>query len=129
MNTIRTLEEALCVFDQHCYLITVSDFGPHNCAVEVEWVGGELWSSISETAISNIRQTPQISLIWPAIERGGYSLIVNAIASEATDAILHRVRLDLTKAVLHRAGEKPPGRVGACRSDCVPLSYPPTLAA
>jgi len=95
----------------------------------VEWVEGELWCSISETAVCNIRQTPQVSLIWPPIVRDGYSLIVNALASEVTNASPHRVRLELTKAVLHRAGQKPSGRVSACRSDCIPLSYPPIIAA
>lgn len=101
------------------YLLTVSDDGrPHAVAVTPAVVDGALVTETGRRTAANAAARPAVSLVYPPVEDGGYSLIVDAdAAAEGTT-----VTLRPTSAVLHRpAPAGTPVAPGSCGADCVPV--------
>jgi hypothetical protein len=98
------------------YLLTVSDDGrPHAVSVRVGWEQGELRLSGGTRSLSNASARPEITLLWPTIENGGYSLIVDGTASVDGEQIAIRP----VSAVLHRSLAASADR--AAGSECEPV--------
>ncbi|MDG5486599.1 pyridoxamine 5'-phosphate oxidase family protein [Mycolicibacterium gadium] len=102
------------------YLITVGDdFRAHTVAVEPVLTEGvfEVGQMGSGTR-RNADEHPDVTVIWPPAEPGGYMLIVDGRAVVTDD----RVTVTPTKAILHRratsesAATSPDGL-----HDCLPL--------
>lgn len=81
------------------YLLTVSDDGrPHAVSVRVHFEEGELILAGGTRSRANSSTRPDVTLLWPAIEEGGFSLIVDGsalvddgqIAIRPISAVLHR---------------------------------------
>jgi hypothetical protein len=83
------------------YVPTVSDDQrPHLVAIRpVVLESGELEVPVGRTTIANAAARPQITLVFPPVEDGGFSLVVDALASGDGSGSL---RLRPTWAVLHR---------------------------
>ena len=108
------------------YLITVDDgYRVHTVTVEptlceatidVGLVGGR--------TRENLAHRPDVTLLWPPPELGGYSLIVDGTA-ELTGADDETARLGVvpTRALLHRDADSP-GAAKGCLHDCVVFSLP-----
>lgn len=117
-----TLENVLQSYGHEALLLTVGEDGPHTCNVTVELEGRTIKCIPSKTATQNIGREPNVSLVWPAIENGGYAIIANGVTRlDADPAGFSRAEIKLTKSVFHRAGPRPEGREGPCASDCVEL--------
>ena len=110
------------------YLLTVGeDLRAHAVAVQPTLEeGGLLMTGLGRRTSDNIAARPDVSLVWPPYEPGGYSLIVDGRAT----VIDETARVEPGHAVLHRpadhaAGdamtETGAGRQGGCGNDCVPL--------
>lgn len=106
------------------YLLTVSD-GERVHAVQARpSVDGEQLrvSGLGRRSLANASERPSVTLLWPPIADGDYSLIVDGEAQASDDGVL----VSPSRAVLHRAAATPqqPADDGACGSDCVevPLS-------
>lgn len=104
------------------YLLTVTGDGrPHAVAVTVRWEGDSLAMAVGRRTAANATERPDVTLLWPPPERGGYSLIVDGGAKADAEGHLHVVP---SAAVLHRPA--PPDEGGGsgagCGSDCVPIS-------
>ena len=102
------------------YLLTVSDdLRAHAVAATPEWVDGALVMDVGRRSAANAAARSNISFIWPPVESGGYSLIVDGDAS----VVGSTVTFAPVTAVLHRPAPAPTGDVvdGACGSDCQPL--------
>jgi len=83
------------------YVITVSDSGrPHLVAVRPVVSGDELWVSVGRTSLANAAARPEITLVFPPVDDGGFSLVVDATASAGDGS--GDLRLAVTWAVLHR---------------------------
>ncbi len=102
------------------YLLTVSDDGrPHSVAVDPTTDGTEFAIDAGRRTRANAQARSNVSLLFPPVEPGGYSLIVDATATVDGESI----RLAPSGAVLHR-----PASIGfvpdnpACTADCVPLA-------
>ena len=101
------------------YLLTVGDDArPHAVAVAAAWDGAALAMDVGKRSASNATARPQVSLLWPPSEPGGYSLIVDGSAALARDG---RVVVTPTRAVLHRPAATPDAAKPGCSADCVPL--------
>ena len=88
------------------YLITVSDDGrPHAVSVAVAWDEGTdtLAARTGQSTMANASARPEVSLLWPPFEPGGFSLIVDGTAIAVADGIGPRVAVRPTHAVLHRS--------------------------
>ncbi len=110
------------------YVITVSEAGtPHLVAATPRWGDDGASIAVGRTTLRNATARPSISLCFPPVEAGGYSLIVDGVASVAGEGAITFVP---SGAVLHRpaAGEgaSSGGAVEGCVSDCAPV---PTRAA
>ena len=91
------------------YVVTVSDSGrPHLVAVRPTVSGGELSVSVGRTSFANATVRPEITLVFPPVEEGGFSLVVDATAesgagsASGSGATAGLMRLTATWAVLHR---------------------------
>lgn len=105
------------------YLLTVrDDQRPHVVAVSPVWLGESLTMNVGRRTADNVNARSSISLCYPPVEPGGYSLIVDG---EAHAASAGEVRFAPTGAVLHRpATEESEASSTGCGSDCVPVSEP-----
>jgi hypothetical protein len=102
------------------FLLTVSDDArPHSVSVAIGWDGDALVLNPGKRTRANVAARPLVSLLWAPLERGGYSLIVDADASVRGEGEAARVVVRPTRAVLHRPAE--PGTVlkDGCSADCV----------
>lgn len=93
------------------YLITVGeDFCAHIIAVEPVLIEGVLDTGPAGTTTGrNVAAHPDVTVLWPPHEPGGFTLIVDGRAELAGD----HVRIRPAHAVLHRKV--------AARNDCRPL--------
>lgn len=77
---------------------------------------------LGRRSLANAGERPCVTLLWPTVAEGGYSLIVDGQAEARDGGLL----VSPARAVLHRAAEAShePADGGACVSDCVevPLS-------
>jgi hypothetical protein len=123
---LPSLVEAMAAYGDAVFLLTGSDGGrPHIAHVRLDVAGAGTLDHTAvlgagRTSAANARARPEVALLFPPYEAGGYSLIVDAVATvdggpdgEAT------VRVTATRAVLHRPAAAPDG--SASGSDCRPL--------
>jgi hypothetical protein len=106
------LHEEVARFGSTPYLLSVSDDGrPHATSVSITWSGDSLVAGVGRRSAANCVDRPDVSLLWPPVEDGGFSLIVDGTASVDGE----RVTVAPGRAVLHRQRADGPG------SDCVRL--------
>ena len=102
------------------YLLTVSDdLTSHAVAVNPAWSGSRLTMDVGRRTATNAAARSKLAMVFPPVEVGGYSLIVDGSA----DVDGQTVAFTPSKAVLHRpAASDTPGTAGACGNDCVPVA-------
>jgi hypothetical protein len=106
------LHEEVARFGPRPYLLTVSDDGrPHATSVSITFDGGSIVAGVGRRSAANVDARPVISLLWPPVEDGGFSLIVDGTGSVDGE----EVSVTPEKAILHRQRADGPG------SDCVRL--------
>jgi hypothetical protein len=103
------------------YLLSSGDDRPHVVAVTPTWDGEELCFPVGRSSARNAVARPSVTLCYPPLDPGGYSLIVDGNAAVEGDDPAS-VRFTPTAAVLHRPAA-PGSAVGTtgCASDCLPL--------
>lgn len=104
------------------YLITVSaDAESHVVAVTPVLVGDSLLiTDLGRRTRMNAADHPAATLVWPPMQTGGYSLIVDGEATLNDDGLSLRP----SRAVLHRPAPRPDGAAApstGCESDCIEL--------
>lgn len=102
------------------YLLTVGDdLRAHAVAVQPSLEdGGLLLTGLGRRTSANLAARPDVSLVWPPYEPGGYSLIVDGRAT----VIDETARVEPGHAVLHRPADHAAADGGTgCGNDCVPL--------
>lgn len=119
---INNLRSECARFGANPYLLTQSDDGrPHAVAVSIEWHEEGILTSAGAQSTANVAAHPLLSLLWPPIEAGGYSLIVDGdghVIGSDSDA---RISVTPTRGVLHRPGTSSASAARGCSSDCIPL--------
>jgi hypothetical protein len=116
--SLDALRGEIAAYGPEAYVLTVGDDGrPHAVLAQVEWEGDVLIAGVGNTTVRNTTGHPWVSLLWPRLEPGGYSLIVDGSAEVGEG----RLRVNPSKAVLHRAGTGASAPADGCGSDCVPL--------
>ncbi len=112
--SLDRLREEVARFGDNPYLLTVTADGrPHAVAVGISWHGDALEAGAGTRTVANVTERPAVTLLWPALEPGGYSLIVDGEATAAGAGSGDRLSVQPAKAVLHRRRQDGPG------SDCV----------
>lgn len=106
------LHEEVTRFGSGPFLLTVGDDGrPHATAVAVTWEGSTLVAGVGRRSAANVAERPDVSLLWPPVDAGGFSLIVDGRATADGEQVV----VTPERAVLHRRRADGPG------SDCVRL--------
>ncbi len=104
------------------FLLTVSDDGrPHSVSIAASWEGGTLVAKAGKRTLGNVAARPHISLLWPPLEPGGYSLIVDADGSLTGAGEAARIVVRPTRGVLHRPAASPEAAPEGCSADCKPV--------
>jgi hypothetical protein len=120
---LEELRAALEGFERAPYLVTIGDDArPHAVAVPWRWRDHELEAPAGNRSVANAAARRDVTLLWPANDPGGYTLIVDAtvVEIEGTGAGDNLIRVRPTRAVLHRPAAGPTDT--ACGADCVPLT-------
>ncbi|MFM2183004.1 MAG: hypothetical protein RJB61_1298 [Actinomycetota bacterium] len=82
------------------YLLTVGpDLRVHALAVAAVYEGGRFEIAAGRSTCSNAMERPEVTMVFPPLEEGGMSLIVDGTAEVEGAAVL----VTPTGAVLHRA--------------------------
>jgi hypothetical protein len=118
---LEELQEVCDARGRAPYLLTVSDDGrPHSVEISWGWSDSELDLRVGRSTLANACARPLVSLLWPADELGGYSLIVDGevVGSEQSDTG-GIVRVRPTRAVLHRPATGT--TANGCSADCAPI--------
>lgn len=106
------------------YVITVrSDSTPHIVAATPTWTSDGARIDAGRSTLRNAAERPSVTLCFPPLDPGGYSLIVDGSAAVVDEAAL---MFTPTGAVLHRPaagtdGGASAGSVTGCVSDCAPI--------
>ncbi|MFJ4654139.1 pyridoxamine 5'-phosphate oxidase family protein [Nocardia sp. NPDC088792] len=112
------LEQTLTGYG-NAYLITIgADIRPHAIEVRAELDSHRfLVTDAGNSTRRNIGDRNTVTLLWPPLEPGGYTLLVDGLAT-LTD---RGIEIVVTRAVQHRAATENSQNVNACGSDCHPL--------
>lgn len=104
---LEALAEELSGHGPQALLLTVNEEDrPHAVAVEVAMADGHLRAGAGSRTAANISRHPGVSVLWPSLVPGTYSLIVDGTATvEGGDVVVAPSR-----AVRHRT---PVGASGA----------------
>jgi hypothetical protein len=112
---IESLRAELETEGAAAFLVTVGDANaPHVVSVLVSWVGDRLAVGAGRRSARNVEARPTVTLLWPAQEDGGLSLLVDGDAEVEGEQVL----ITPTFAIRHRSVTDPDG---ARRSDCAVL--------
>ena len=111
-------------FGTAAYVLTVrADATPHIAHLDMRLDGDVLRCGASRSAAANVASRPNISVLWPPHEPGGYSMIVDVEARTVDGADGLELELRPKSGVLHRpATPATPAMNPNCSSDCAPLS-------
>jgi hypothetical protein len=94
---IPELADALADFTW-CYVVTVGDAGrAHLVAVTPSLVDGVVTADVGRSTVANATTRPDVVLVFPPLDHGAMSLIVDATFESADPFTLRP-----TKATLHR---------------------------
>jgi hypothetical protein len=100
---LESLREQVAEFGPVAFLLTVTDDGrPHIVSVNVAWDHDRLIAGAGRTTAANASRQPAVSLLWPAVGRGDYGLIVDGTAQVTPRADETVLTIAPTRAVLHR---------------------------
>ncbi|MCP3939397.1 MAG: pyridoxamine 5'-phosphate oxidase family protein [Actinomycetia bacterium] len=106
------------------YLITVDSEGPpHLGQANLHWVEGRIVAGAGKTACRHVAGGRPVSVMWPPVEEGGHTLIVDGTAEIVGEGDAAEVHITPTWAILHRRSrpDSPPSATG-CKDDCVPMT-------
>lgn len=121
--TLETLAATIGTYGPAAFFLTAgaADPRPHVSHVAVRWEAGELCVGIGRSGARNLASVPAAVLLWPPVEEGGYSLIVDVQGRVDGDL----ARLVPERAVLHRPAPadaaSSPTSDASCGQDCRPV--------
>lgn len=101
---VEELAEAAVRYGPSAFLLTTSDDSrPHAIHISAHIDGAAITCELGRKTAHNAAARPLVSLVWPPIEAGGYSLIVDgemSVAGGQPEDALGTILV--TNAVLHR---------------------------
>ncbi len=100
VNELRSQMEK---YGMSAYLLTVNENSTtHITNQTFSIVNSKLECHLSRSAERNVRLHPKVSILWPAYEADGYSMIVDGYCSRSQDLLI----IEPISAVLHRPSQK-----------------------
>jgi hypothetical protein len=118
---LARLQEEMGSFGSTPFLLTVGDdLLPHATSVHVRWEDHRLVARAGRRSSQNASARPGVTLLFPPVEPGGYSLLVDGTAVVDGDGDDRVVAVSPTHAILHRSAQSGPD--GPARNDCAPVA-------
>ncbi|MBA3654231.1 MAG: hypothetical protein H0W70_08555 [Actinobacteria bacterium] len=97
---VDALWEQAAAFGDRAFLITIGPGGrPHAVSTEVRVGGGRITASPGSTSRANATDRRAVMLLWPPVDDGPYSLLVDGDAEVRPG---DTIKVTPTSAVLHR---------------------------
>ena len=113
LETLKTQSEQ---FGALAYLVSVNGDGrPHVVSAAVEWHDDRIVAGAGRRTAANVGERPAVTLLWPPYEEGGFSLLVDGVASLDGE----QLRIAPEGAILHRTATSETGRRS---SDCADVA-------
>ena len=112
---LERLREQTDEFGPLAYVVTVNQDGrPHIVSAEVTWRDSQLVAGAGRRTGTNASARPSVTLLWPPVGDGGFSLLVDG------DAVLDGEQVVITpgSAILHRTAV---ADGGGRASDCAEI--------
>ena len=80
----------------------------------------DLVFTVGKRGTKNLENCPHVTMLWPPKELGGYSLIIDGIASkhENFDGSGSVWKISFDSGILHRPAQNLEGNDHSCGSDC-----------
>jgi hypothetical protein len=78
--------------------------------------------SVGNRTRRNASARPDVTLVWPPKQLGGYTLIIDGRAETADETADAGLTIQPTGAVLHRPATAGTPTASGCGDDCVPLT-------
>ncbi|MBT95583.1 MAG: hypothetical protein CL431_06435 [Acidimicrobiaceae bacterium] len=117
-DIIKTIKE----FGSSAYLISTSEDGhPHLANLKFDIYETDLIFTVGRRGTSNLEKSPLVTMLWPAKEVGGYSLIIDGNASKHKNVDLNDSvwKISFNTGILHRPAEQESTNSDpSCGSDC-----------
>src|SRR5205814_3208403 len=84
---LERLRDEVATYGSAAFVITVSDDGrPHVVSTRVSWNDDELIVAAGRHTLANAGARATATLLWPPVETGGYSLIVDGESPPSAQA-------------------------------------------
>jgi hypothetical protein len=120
---LEGLREQISQHGSVAFFLSVGRNGrPHCVQLPVSWGDGDvLVVHPGNSTVANAQARPLVSLLWPPVEAGGYSLIVDGTVADIFEDGRgeNSVSVEPTNAVLHRPAKPSDPEAVAHGSDCV----------
>lgn len=100
----RELADAVATYGHAAYVLTVdADGRPRVTHVVVDIDGDRVRAVLGRSATGNVSERPSVTVLWPAVEADGYSLIADGTADVVADPESDaQVTIVVGSAVKHR---------------------------
>lgn len=116
-DILKTINE----YGSSTYLISATaDNHPHVANLTFTIDKNDLILTVGKRGTKNLENCPQITMLWPPNELGGYSLIIDGMASkqEDLDGSGSVWKISFDSGILHRPAQNPANNDSSCGSDC-----------
>ena len=116
-DILTTIKE----YGSSTYLVsTTVDNHPHVANLTFVIDKNDLIVTVGKRGTKNLENCPKVTLLWPPKELGGYSLIIDGIASKHENiggsGSVWKISFD--SGILHRPAQSPVDDDPSCGSDC-----------
>ena len=116
-DILKTIEE----FGTSTYFISATADGhPHVANLTFVTDNDGLVFTVGKRGTKNLKNCAQVTMLWPPKEVGGYSLIIDGIASkvENSDVSDSLWKISFDSGILHRPAQSSTNDNHSCGSDC-----------
>tara|TARA_B100000214_G_scaffold87812_1_gene60334 strand:- start:4167 stop:4550 length:384 start_codon:yes stop_codon:yes gene_type:complete len=119
--TAKDIHKTIKEYGSSTYLISATaDNHPHVANLTFAIDKNDLIFTVGKRGTKNLENCPHVTMLWPPKELGGYSLIIDGIASkhENFDGSGSVWKISFDSGILHRPAQNLAGNDDSCGSDC-----------
>lgn len=101
---VSEIGEQMERFGHSAFVISASSEGhPHLIDLTLSYDGETFGALAGNTCARNVRERPEITMLWPAYEPDGYSMVANATATVNDE---NRLTMTPLTGILHRPASR-----------------------
>ena len=119
--TAKDVHKTIKEYGSSTYLISATaDNHPHVANLTFAIDKNDLIFTVGKRGTKNLESCPQVTMLWPPRDLGGYSLIIDGVAlkQEDLDGSGSIWKISFDSGILHRPAQDPANTDPSCGSDC-----------